>query len=112
MRIPMFKAVAGALAAVTLVAASPALAGGYYGHGGYYGGGGYYHGGGGWWGPAAAFGVLGLATGAILASQPPVYPAYPVYDVPPPQVDGCWQVRAVYDRYGRYLGRQSVNVCN
>jgi len=105
MRIPIFKAVAGALAAVTLVAASPALAdgrGGYYGHGG------------GWWGPAAAIGVLGLATGAIIASQPPAYPAYPAYYAPPPapDYDGCWQRRPVYDRWGRYLGRQAVDVCN
>ena len=102
MRIPMFKTMACALAAVALTAATPAFADGYRHHGG-------------WWGPAAAFGIAGLAAGALLA-QPayPAYSAYPAYYAPPPppDYDGCWQRRPIYDRWGRYLGRQTVDVCN
>ena len=68
-------------------------------------GGGYWNsgwGGCGWgncWGPAVGLGVLGLAAGTAIANGP--YWGD----------NGCWQVRPVYDRYGRFLGRQTVNVC-
>jgi hypothetical protein len=82
------KTVAAALAALTLglSVASPTPASAHYWHGG-----GYHHGG---WGPGIAFGVLGLAAGAIVASQ---------YE--------CTRYRPVYDAYGRYIGQQPVNVC-
>jgi hypothetical protein len=76
------------------------------GHG-FAGGGGHWHGGGGggWhgggWGPAAVgLGVLGLAAGAAIASEPD--PGYG---------DGCQAYRPVYDAYGNYMGRRLVNVC-
>ena len=71
MRIPFMKTIAGVAMVAAAAVATPALAGGYYGGGGW-GGGGYhggYWGGGGWVGPAVGLGVLGLATGAIIASQ-------------------------------------------
>ena len=108
MRIASFKTLAVALSvATTLAAAAPALAWDdmYHRH---------HHDGRGWVGPAIGLGVLGLATGAFLAQQQPVYPTYPAYydaPPPPPAYDGCWQRRPVYDRWGRYLGRQAVNVC-
>ncbi len=66
------------------------------------------------WGPALAFGALGIAAGAIIASQAqPAYAQAPVYlSPPPPDEDGCWERRAVYDRWGRYEGRRLVNVCD
>jgi hypothetical protein len=105
MRIPFFKTVAGVLAVATLALATPAMADGQWRH----------HHSGAWLGPAFAFGALGLATGAIIAAnQQPYYPYYPAYGAypPPPVYDGCWQRRPVYDRWGRYLGRQMVDVCN
>ena len=54
--------------------------------------GGWHHHG--YWGPGVAFGVLGLAAGAIVASQ---------YE--------CVRYRPVYDSYGHYVGRQAVNIC-
>jgi hypothetical protein len=80
------KTIAAALAALTLglSVASPTPASAHW-HGG------YRHGG---WGPGIAFGVLGLAAGAIVASQ---------YE--------CTRYRPVYDAYGRYIGQQPVNVC-
>lgn len=48
----------------------------------------------GYWGPGVAFGVLGLAAGAIAASQ---------YE--------CVRYRPVYDGYGNYVGRRAVNIC-
>ena len=84
--------VAGAVAALSLtaiVAATPAAADPWH-H--------YHHG---YWGPAVAAGVIGLAAGAIIASQQPVYVVN----------DGCVRWRPVYDRYGRYLGDRRVNVC-
>lgn len=107
MHVPFMKTIAGVAMVAAVAAATPAMAGGYYGGGGYYHGGGYYGGGwggGGWVGPAVGLGVLGLATGAIIASQ---YP--PAYYAPPP--GNCWQRRPVYDQWGRFIGRQTVNVC-
>ena len=104
MRIPMFKTMACALAAVALTAATPAFAHDHW-HGG------------GWWGPAAAFGIAGFAAGTLLAqpAYPAYYPAYPAYYAPPPpppDYDDCWRRRPIYDRWGRYLGRRTVDVCN
>lgn len=83
------KTVAAALAALTLsaalVGASPASAGGWH----------HYHGG--FWGPGVAFGVLGLAAGAIAASQ---YAE-----------GGCVRYRPVYDAYGNYVGQRAINIC-
>jgi len=100
----------GSLAALALagglMAATPAAADGWHGHGGY------------WWGPAVAFGALGLATGAMIAaSQQPYYygyyypPAYPADYPPPPPDSSCWGVRPVYDSQGHYLGRHPVDLC-
>ena len=88
------------------------FAGGGGGGGAVHRGGGWGHGGGwgrgGGWGPAVGLGILGgVAAGAIIASQEPYYadPGYVYAD------DGCYQYRPVYDRWGRYLGRRNVYVC-
>ena len=65
---------------------------------------GHWHGGGqgwrgGYWGPAVGLGILG---GALMGSG---YPYYYGDD------DGCYQYQAIYDSWGRYLGRRLVNVC-
>jgi hypothetical protein len=80
------KTVAAALAALTLSlsVASPTPASAHW-HGGYHRGG---------WGPGIALGVLGLAAGAIAASQ---------YE--------CTRYRPVYDPSGRYMGQEPVNIC-
>jgi hypothetical protein len=88
MRNTITKTIAATLAAVALslaVSASPASAGGW--HGGW-----HHHGG--FWGPGVAFGVFGLAAGAIAASQ---------YE--------CVRYRPAYDGYGNYIGQQAVNIC-
>jgi hypothetical protein len=74
---------------VTILGATPASAhnwhpGGFHGH----------HGG--YWGPGLALGVFGLAAGAIAASA---------------MEDNCVEYRPTYDRYGNFMGRQPVNVC-
>ena len=116
-------ALAAAVATITPASADPRWCGQNVvcGPGGGWGGG---HRDGGWhgergrgpgWGPALAFGALGLATGAIIASQAqPYYAPAPVYlaPPPPPDGDGCWERRAVYDRWGRFEGRRLVNVCD
>ena len=79
--------------------------GGYgWGYGGWRGG--YPGWGGGYvgWGPAFGLGLLGGYYGASSYYAPAV-----VYDQP--DVDQCVQVRRVYDRHGRYLGWQRINVC-
>ena len=89
MRNTVKKTIVASLAALTLatavVSASPASAhnwhGGWHGHGGF-------------WGPAAAFGVIGLAAGAMAASA---------YE--------CVRYQPIYDAYGNYVGRRAVNVC-
>ena len=101
------------LAATPAAAAGPAFIPGHGVHGGHaFGGGGGWRGGGwhrgGGWGPAVGLGILGgVAAGAIIASQQPYYadPGYVYAD------DGCYQYRPVYDRWGRYLGRRNVYVC-
>ena len=50
----------------------------------------------GYWGPGLALGVFGLAAGAIAASA---------------AEDNCIEYRPTYDRYGNFMGRQPVNVC-
>jgi hypothetical protein len=90
MRNTVKKTLVASLAALTLsaavVSASPASAGGW---------GGWHHNhGGGYWGPGIAFGVLGLAAGAMVASQ---------YE--------CVRYRPVYDAYGNYVGQRAINVC-
>jgi hypothetical protein len=71
----------------------------------------------GWgWGPAGvAAGIVGGAViaGAIIASRPPGYVAYPGY-AQPVYGPGCyWASRPVYDPYGRVVGYsgQPVQVC-
>ena len=79
------KTAVAALAALTLsaaIGATPASAGGWHP---------YHHG---YWGPAVAFGVIGLAAGAIAASE-----------------YSCVRYQPVYDAYGNYVGRRAVNVC-
>ncbi len=92
MRTTFKKTIAASLAALTLatavVSATPASAGGW--HGGW-----RHHGG--YWGPAFAFGVLGLAAGAMAASAA--------------AQNECVRYQPVYDAYGNYAGRQAVNVC-
>ena len=71
--------------------------------GGWHGGGGHWHGGG--WGPAVGLGILGGAiAGAAIANSGPYYG-------PGPYGDDCVQPRAMYDAWGRYIGRRMVNVC-
>ena len=71
--------------------------------GGWHGGGGHWHGGG--WGPAVGLGILGGAiAGAAIADSGPYYG-------PGPYGDDCVQPRAMYDAWGRYIGRRMVNVC-
>ena len=78
--------------------------GGYGGwHGGYAGWRGYRHG---YWGPALSVGLLGGYYGASsYYGDSGYYGNNAYYD------DGCTQHRRVYDRWGRYLGWQPVNVC-
>jgi hypothetical protein len=87
--------VAGSVAALVLAlgvaAASPASADPYWSH---------HHRG--YWGPAVGLGIVGLAAGAIIASQGPYYDGG----------DDCTRWRPVYDAWGRYLGRRPVNVCD
>ena len=89
MRNTVKKTIAVSLAALTLataaISATPASAHNWHG-------GGWHHGG--FWGPAAAIGVIGLAAGAIAASQ---------YE--------CVRYQPVYDAYGNYVGQRAVNVC-
>jgi hypothetical protein len=93
MRTFIKNTIAASLAAltigVTILGATPASAhnwhpGGFHGH----------HGG--YWGPGLALGVFGLAAGAIAASA---------------MEDNCVEYRPTYDRYGNFMGRQPVNVC-
>jgi hypothetical protein len=71
---------------------------------------------GGWgWGPGVAAGIVGGAViaGAIIASRPPGYVAYPGY-AQPVYGPGCyWASRPVYDPYGRVVGYSGrpVQVC-
>ena len=68
--------------------------------------GGWHHGGG--WGPAVGLGILGGAiAGAAIANSGPYYGPGPGYAYD----DGCLQPRAMYDAWGRYIGRRMVNVC-
>jgi hypothetical protein len=86
MRNTVKKTVVGDLAALTLsaavIGATPASAGGWHHH--------HY----GFWGPGVALGVLGLAAGAMAASE---------YE--------CVRYQPIYDAYGNYVGRRAVNVC-
>ena len=86
MRNTVKKTAVATLAALTLsaavIGATPASAGGWH-H--------YHHS---FWGPGIAFGVLGLAAGAIAASE---------YE--------CVRYQPIYDAYGNYVGRRAVNVC-
>jgi hypothetical protein len=97
MRTSLTKSAAGSLAAV-IVAAGLAFAPASASADPYWG---YHHG---YWGPAVGLGIAGLAAGAIIASQQPYYAA-PVYD-------DCTRWRPTYDRWGRYIGRRPVNVCD
>jgi hypothetical protein len=105
MRALLYKSTAIAVTALFLgfgVAAAtstPAEAAGW--HHGYWGGG--------WWGPGIGLGILGLAAGAAIASQP-YYGPGPYYGYGPGP-DGCAAYQPVYDRWGRYLGRRWVDVC-
>ena len=73
------------VATLAVAAASPAQAwDSWHRHG---------HGGWGWGGPALAFGIIGAAVAADVASR------------------DCLEYRPVYDHWGRYLGRRAVNVC-
>jgi len=50
---------------------------------------------GGGWGPGLAFGFVAAAIGAAAYAN----------------AESCIRYRPVYDAYGRYAGRQAVNVC-
>jgi hypothetical protein len=76
------------------------------GGGGFHGGGGWHGGGGGWHHRGGGFGGYGLGLGlGGLGYGADYYGDDYGYD------SGCLTYRPVYDRYGRYLGRQPVNVC-
>ena len=62
------------------------------------------------WGPGVAFGVVGLAAGAIIASQAYPYGPYGGY-APAYAGDGCWVGRPVYNRWGHFVGYRRVFVC-
>ena len=49
----------------------------------------------GFWGPAVGIGILGLAAGAAYAASE----------------ENCVEYRPIYDRWGRVVGQQPVNVC-
>jgi hypothetical protein len=89
MRISLKNTVAASLAALTLALAlagpTPASAKQWFGGGGF-----HHHG----FGGGLAIGVFGLAAGAAIAAE-----------------DNCVDYRPIYDRYGRYLGRRAINVC-
>lgn len=122
------KSAVAAVAALTLglgtvAATTPVEAAGWAWHGGWGGGwhggwGGGWHGGWGrgWgWGPAVGLGVVGGAVaGAAIASNGPYYGYYGPYYGPGPYAappPNCTAYRPVYDAYGHYLGRRSVDVC-
>ena len=115
MRALLYKSTAIALTALFLgfgVAAATstpvAAAGPGFYHRGYWGGG-HWHGG--WWGPGIGLGILGLAAGAAIASQP-YYGPSPYYGPGyGPGPDGCMAYQPVYAPGGRYLGRRWVDVC-
>jgi hypothetical protein len=90
MRAAVRKTIAAPLAALTLavavIGAAPASAHSWP-HGGFHD----HHG---FWGPGLALGVLGLAAGAVVASQ---------YE--------CVRYQPFYDSYGNYVGRHAVNIC-
>jgi hypothetical protein len=118
-------AIAGAIAAGSIGAATPAAADGWgrgWGHhGGGWGGpgrgwgrpgwGGYHGGRGGGWGAPVAAGVLGgLALGALAASsyQPNYYGGYGSYDAP-----SCYPARQpIVDDWGNVVAYRRVRVCN
>ena len=47
-----------------------------------------------------------MIAGAAIANSGPYYGPGPYY-----ADDGCWQPRAMYDAWGRYVGQRMVNVC-
>jgi hypothetical protein len=47
----------------------------------------------GFWGPGLAFGIIGAAVAADIAYS------------------HCIEHRPIFDRWGNYIGRQTVNVC-
>jgi hypothetical protein len=106
------KTLVAAVAALALgggvAVATTAPAEAYCGPHGCYGGG-HWHRGGGWgWGPAVGLGIIGGAiAGAAIANSGPYYGPGPYYGYG----DGCWQPRAMYDAWGRYIGQRMVNVC-
>ena len=60
-----------------------------------------------YWGPGLAFGVMGLAAGAIIANQAYPYGGYaPVYED-----QGCWVARPAYNRWGHFIGYRRYYVC-
>jgi hypothetical protein len=105
-----------ALGLAVLTPGAPGLAATWHGGGGggFHGGGGGFHGGGGNWhgggrggGGYGGYGGYGLGLGLGLGALG--YGAY--YGDGYGYDSGCLTYRPVYDRYGRYLGRQPVNVC-
>jgi len=89
MRPTVKNAIVASLAALTLglavVSATPASANPWPHPG-------FHHG---YWGPGLALGVVGLAAGAAYAASQ----------------DDCVEYRPIYDRWGRYLGRRAIDVC-
>jgi len=64
------------------------------------------------WGPGVAFGVMGLAAGAIIASQAYPYGPYGGYGYAPAYADdGCWVARPAYNRWGHFIGYRRAFVC-
>ena len=105
----MTKLLACALALGMALAAQsvPVAATTYHGGGGFHGGGFRGGHGGGWRG---GYGGYGWGWGPWVGGYYPYYGdfAYNDYGYGGP---GCMTVRPVYDRYGHYLGRRTVDIC-
>ena len=59
-----------------------------------------------YWGPGLAFGIMGLAAGAIIASE-----MRPGYYYGSEGDDGCWIVRPVRNHWGHVVGYRRYYAC-
>jgi hypothetical protein len=112
-RIAIAATAALSIGVVFAASSSPASAAFRFGGGGFHGGG--FHGGGfrgHGFGLGLGLGALGFAGAYGYGYGYPYYGDYAYNDYGYGYGDpGCLSVRRVYDRYGHYLGRATVNVC-